>query len=205
MTDTYKLKAIARFHTKYTVAANGCWLWNKVGDKSRYGSFSLNGSPTGAHRASYLLFVGDIPEGENVCHTCDHPACVNPAHLFAATQMINIQDSINKGIHVGAGNRKLVTLELLDETIEHIESIQKMLKEHTGEIVGFGRVVDLIVSMVLGNFTIEAILEHYDVIKDTILLDEVKIEEEDVEREIIADYMDNAKEIYKAVNDNFKL
>ena len=78
-----------------------CWLWtgsvltNQRGDKR--GTMMVNRRRITAHRLSYELFVGTIPEELSVCHTCDNGLCVNPSHLFLGTQQDNVTDSIIKG------------------------------------------------------------------------------------------------------------
>jgi hypothetical protein len=75
----------------------GCWNWTASLDKCGYGRFNINGKILKAHRVAYTLFIGDVPEGRCVCHTCDHPGCVNPEHLWLGTVLENMQDRDRKG------------------------------------------------------------------------------------------------------------
>lgn len=66
-----------------------CWIWKKPRG-GKYGIFYAKGRSMGAHRWSYELFVGPIPEGLVVDHLCEVKACVNPNHLEVKTQAQNM-------------------------------------------------------------------------------------------------------------------
>lgn len=84
----------------------GCWVWTAaLDDLGLYGSFGYEKRVIGAHRASYQIYVGDIPPGMMVCHTCDNPRCVNPSHLFLGTATDNNSDRQRKGRTVTPDNR----------------------------------------------------------------------------------------------------
>lgn len=86
---------VLRFERKF-VKSDGCWNWNAVHDKNGYGQFRLLGRTERVHRIAYVVYVGPIPPGFSVLHTCDNPRCVNPQHLWLGTQADNLRDMANK-------------------------------------------------------------------------------------------------------------
>lgn len=77
--------------------SGACWLWTGGRRGDGYGAFTAPGRNSyGAHRFSYELHHGSIPDGMCVMHTCDMPICVNPAHLRLGTNKENAADSARK-------------------------------------------------------------------------------------------------------------
>lgn len=96
----------------------GCWLWTGSHGVNGYGQFGFNGKTARAHRVSWQLHVGEIPNGSFVLHRCDIRHCVNPAHLFLGTAKDNTADMIQKNRH-NFGLRKS-RLKLSTEQISKI-------------------------------------------------------------------------------------
>jgi hypothetical protein len=69
--------------------ADGCWEWSGTIDVQGYGVFAVDSHPRSAHRYSYELLVGPIPEGLQIDHLCRNRRCVNPDHLEAVTAKVN--------------------------------------------------------------------------------------------------------------------
>lgn len=79
---------------------SGCWLWLRGKPKliaKSYGRLQDGGVKQGAHRVSWLVFNGPIPDGLCVLHKCDTPSCVNPKHLLLGTLRDNSRDMVAKG------------------------------------------------------------------------------------------------------------
>lgn len=74
-----------------------CWPWKGAILGFGYGHTAAAGKKITAHRLSYLLHYGSIPDGMCVLHRCDNPPCCNPRHLFVGTKIDNIDDMNAKG------------------------------------------------------------------------------------------------------------
>lgn len=85
-----------RLATK-TVRKGDCLIFTGCLNASGYGTIQVNRKSLLAHRVSYEIHKGPIPEGLVVMHSCDMPSCVEPRHLSAGTQADNVEDMISKG------------------------------------------------------------------------------------------------------------
>lgn len=91
------------FESFLAARESGCIEWTGATVKSngyehhRYGRHTSGGKKRLAHRVAYERANGPIPQGLEICHTCDNPLCCNPDHLFLGTHRDNMQDAIRKG------------------------------------------------------------------------------------------------------------
>jgi hypothetical protein len=100
----YTTKDIQRFWAKVDKSASddACWIWQAATNDYRggYGQFGVGDRKhhhnRPAHRVAYEITFGVIPPDLYVCHRCDNPRCVNPAHLWLGTQLDNVRDMMRK-------------------------------------------------------------------------------------------------------------
>lgn len=121
---------------------SGCWEW-QGSTRGGYGRIIVGSRKDGtrrsesAHRLSYILNNGAIPEGMEVCHKCDNRCCINPDHLFLGTRQDNIDDREYKGRNkppVGERNgmaklTKSDVLEIIEKRAQGV-SFQKLANEY---------------------------------------------------------------------------
>lgn len=111
-----------RFRAKYIInPVTGCWEW--LGHKVRdgYGAFRFNGKDRRAHRVSFMLFKGEVPDDIDVLHTCDNSGCVNPEHLFLGDHSTNMKDMYAKARRHNKGTSN-PNVQLAEEDIINIRA-----------------------------------------------------------------------------------
>jgi hypothetical protein len=138
-------KVISRFW-KYVKKGRGCWEWQGATHDYGYGVLNIRLGLRGdhyscvarAHRISWEIHNGSIPEGFCVLHKCDNPPCVNPDHLWLGTKKDNTSDMYKKGRNRGnfregecKAKRKL--------TEDQVRNIKRRLTGRRGEISSLAR------------------------------------------------------------------
>lgn len=138
LTDRYLLSQglsktiVERFFQKI-IKTETCWFW--IGTISREGYGSIGAACIGrrmkmvlAHRVSWLIHFGPIPEACDVLHNCpgrDNPTCVNPFHLWTGSHWENMQDKIRKGMQTAQCGPKNGCAKLSWEDVKEIRSIHE--------------------------------------------------------------------------------
>ena len=110
---------------------DGCWEWQAYIRPAGYGQMGLPGTrrTIDAHRASWVIHNGPIPDGLFVCHHCDNRKCVRPDHLFLGTCMDNVRDAVAKGRIAASRARGLRcgNARLTDEQVAEIRRRHKTI------------------------------------------------------------------------------
>lgn len=89
---------VKRLLNSYTVDdVTGCWNCRYFAKPRGYPTIKVYGRCTGAHRFSYEVHKGRIPEGAHVLHSCDNPRCINPDHLSIGTHAQNMREAFERG------------------------------------------------------------------------------------------------------------
>lgn len=108
-----------RFESRIQVTP-GCWWWTAAKCGNGYGHIRHQGRVLYAHRVSFQLYVGEIPQGLHVLHSCDNPLCVNPAHLSVGTHQDNMSDMYAKGRRKAARGLRNGAAKLDERSVQRI-------------------------------------------------------------------------------------
>lgn len=127
LTERFNAKAVP-------VTESGCWLWTGELSCKGYGIMKISGKQCRAHRVSWGLHRGDIPDGQYVLHRCDTPACVNPDHLFLGTVADNNADMTTKGRQARqpgeANGRAKLTLAQVSDIVKDRRLLREIAKDY---------------------------------------------------------------------------
>lgn len=115
-----------RLYAKLVISddPDDCWGWfgSRGENRPGKGHARLFGGVTApgevlAHRISYILHVGPIPEGLNVLHHCDNPPCCNPRHLYIGTHSDNMRDRVMRGREADRCGQRNPSTSLTDNDV----------------------------------------------------------------------------------------
>jgi hypothetical protein len=93
--------------------SDGCWNWTASVASHGYGNAWDGVTVLTAHKLSWRIHFGAVPDGSVIMHTCDNPKCVRPDHLLIGTHVDNMRDMARKGRRRGCRYRRLTTEERL--------------------------------------------------------------------------------------------
>lgn len=115
-----------------------CWIWQHATMPNGYGSITYKQRGVYSHRLVFELFIGEIPTGLHVLHSCDQRACCNPTHLHLGTNVENIAERLERN----PNGRVLDKIKVLE-----IRAIGR--SQTTGQIAAKYGITDVTVSHIL--------------------------------------------------------
>ena len=128
-----------RFWTKVNKKGDDeCWEWQACRNSDGYGSIGYKKSTALAHRVSWELHFGPIPEGMQVLHKCDNPPCMNPNHFFLGTHTDNMRDRKAKGRANYSNNAKGEKNGAAKLTCSDVIAIRKDTRTHKAIAKDYG-------------------------------------------------------------------
>lgn len=136
-----KKTRLSRFEERVQPEPNsGCHLWSgAMRARGDYGKVRWGGKDFSAHRISWELYVGPVPDGLCVLHKCDTPACVNPAHLFLGTQADNVRDMISKGRDYDKSGHGNPRAKLTPQQVMEIRGMPRRNQAEIGQVYGIAQ------------------------------------------------------------------
>lgn len=132
-TATYeqKIERYKQLFEKKVIRQDGCWDWNGYIVSTGYGRIGTSGQIIDAHRFSYILHKGEIPQNLWVLHRCSNAKCTNPEHLYLGTAKQNTQDMLRAGRNIVPIGEKHPGSKL---TLEKVKQIKELIKEGKSSI-----------------------------------------------------------------------
>jgi hypothetical protein len=120
---------------RHVLRTRNCWVWTGALQAGGYGSFGWPGKTwkewktRKAHKPRDALYVGPIPDGLDILHSCDNPPCVRASHLFPGTDFDNQQDCLKKGRRADCRGEKNPNAKLVFSQVQDIRNFHPMLSE----------------------------------------------------------------------------
>lgn len=147
----YDVKSSEERFWKYVKKTRKCWLWTGSKSGGGYGQFWTNNIMVKAHRFSWELHNGKIPQDMLICHTCDIKNCVNPSHLFLGTGQDNAKDRESKGRGNQPKGEKHYRAKLSETEVKKIRMLHKKSKRTQEQLAAQYGVAQSLISRIVNN------------------------------------------------------